>query len=303
MDYIPKFYKLKTLISSTKTGQVWIATEKKTHKMRVIKFINESLYRKEYKILKRVTKIKHPRLIRLKDIIAPKYIYSHISNIDFNPETKFVGFVFACYKMNLLNYVYNTKYLFYHQCYYLFQELALGVSILHSNQIAHLDLKLENVVLDDTNSPVIIDFGLATLDTFSYTSFCGSYSYVAPEIIKSAAYNPYLADIWSLGVLFYTIICREFPFNLDSFESIMPSSPETKISFLFDRICKQHIVYPDYLPLPVKHLFSHMLDRNPNTRYTISQVLSDPLFQYKWYPINDYPKYSSKKLRLSSNTI
>lgn len=303
MGYIPKYYTLKTLISSNKNGQVWIATKKDKNTLYIIKLINESLYRNEYRVLKRVTKINDPHLIHLRDIILPKYTYSHISNIDFNPETKFVGLVFPCYKMNLLNYVSNIKNISNHQCYYLFQELALGVSLLHSNRIAHLDLKLENVVLDDNNMPIIIDFGFAAADVVSHTSFCGSYSYVAPEVIKNIPYNPYKADIWSLGVLFYAIICQTFPFNIDSFESVMPSSPETKISFLFDRICKQQIVYPDYLPLSAKNLLSAMLDRNPSTRYDINQVLADPLFRYKWHPVKNLPKYNLNKLRLSSNTI
>ena len=79
----------------------------------------------------------------------------------------------------------------------------------------HRDIKLENVMIDSNNNVKIIDFGFSiTIPKDKKLSiFCGTPSYMAPEIIKRAPYSGYAADIWALGILLYTLLCGKFPFK------------------------------------------------------------------------------------------
>jgi 5'-AMP-activated protein kinase catalytic alpha subunit len=68
----------------------------------------------------------------------------------------------------------------------MFQQIILGIEYLHSQQVSHRDLKLENILLDEDYNVKIADFGLSNLmrdGIFLYTS-CGSPNYAAPELIE-----------------------------------------------------------------------------------------------------------------------
>lgn len=94
--------------------------------------------------------------------------------------------------------------------------------------------------------------------------FCGTPSYMAPEIVLCREYVGAPVDIWSLGVLLYAMLCGCFPFSA-------PSYPE-----LYKKIVKGRYRMPDSFPQSLKELLSRMLCTDPRRRYTISQVLFHP---------------------------
>lgn len=97
----------------------------------------------------------------------------------------------------------------------LFNDACRGVSYLHSKEIVHRDLKCENLLLCVNNRLKIADFGFSRIlrhDELSDT-FCGSSAYTAPEILQGKPYVGTEADIWSLGVILYIMICSSMPFR------------------------------------------------------------------------------------------
>jgi BR serine/threonine kinase len=89
-----------------------------------------------------------------------------------------------------------------------FRQVVYGVEYLHSLGICHRDLKSENVLLDLNYQVKISDFGLSKwIPEGTATEQCGSAHYMAPEVVAGGSYDPRKADIWSLGVIFYTLIC------------------------------------------------------------------------------------------------
>lgn len=85
---------------------------------------------------------------------------------------------------------------------------------LHSLGVAHRDIKPENILLDDRLQIKLIDFGLSNLyqGKEKLTTACGSPCYAAPEMLSQAEYDPKKADLWSCGIVLYTMLCGFLPF-------------------------------------------------------------------------------------------
>lgn len=98
-----------------------------------------------------------------------------------------------------------------------FRQTLDGVHYCHERLVAHRDLKLENLLLDRcTHDVKIIDFGFAAQVVCKDTklkAFCGTPSYMAPEIIKGDGYSGFAADIWALGVVLYAMLTGSLPFT------------------------------------------------------------------------------------------
>ena len=96
-----------------------------------------------------------------------------------------------------------------------FKQIMEGIKYCHSRCITHRDVKLENILLDHHGNIKIIDFGFSTCipNDKMIKIFCGTPSYMAPEIVNKTEYCGPPADIWALGVLFFTIISGCFPYR------------------------------------------------------------------------------------------
>lgn len=89
---------------------------------------------------------------------------------------------------------------------------------MHSKSVIHRDIKLDNILLDENFKCKICDFGVSrTMIKDKYiTEQCGTPAYLAPEIIQDMGYKNFSADIWSLGVLLYSLVTGKMPFKADS---------------------------------------------------------------------------------------
>jgi serine/threonine protein kinase len=90
-----------------------------------------------------------------------------------------------------------------------------GIRYCHNRSITHRDIKLENLLLDDDKNVKIIDFGFSTCipNDKRVKIFCGTPSYMAPEIVNKTEYCGPPADVWALGVLLFTMLCGCFPYR------------------------------------------------------------------------------------------
>lgn len=86
----------------------------------------------------------------------------------------------------------------------------------HIRNITHRDIKLENILLSEDHRQLkLIDFGFSTCipNEKKIKIFCGTPSYMAPEIVNKIEYSGPPADIWALGVLLYALLNGRFPFK------------------------------------------------------------------------------------------
>ena len=147
-------------------------------------------------------------------------------------------------------------------------EIVKGVRILHKKGIMHRDLNLENIFLKEGRC-VIGDFGSATMNEWSDTSWVGTPEYRAPEVFKARERFEYnkQADIWSIGVMFHEMVYGKRPYEGD-------------INQLLNIIEKEPYKAPQGLSISkdTKDLLIKMLVTNPRKRIKIEEVFQHQLF-------------------------
>lgn len=150
----------------------------------------------------------------------------------------------------------------------IFRKVVEVVEKLHDRNIIHRDLKLNNVVLNRVTSKVLItNFGLSKLLSSDSTLFYdqrGSPAYIAPEILSGKPYQGKPSDMWSLGVMLYTMIVGHFPF--------VDSSPQA----LFKKIKHAEFTFPPEKKISseTKGLIKSLLCLNPDERYSATETLT-----------------------------
>lgn len=146
----------------------------------------------------------------------------------------------------------------------IFSPIITALEYCHSQGISHRDIKFDNIIIDNYNNVKIIDFGFATWSTTKTTTFCGTPSYMAPEIVARREYFSPPTDVWACGVLLFGLLAGYFPFHGSSDQA------------LYNRIIKGTFVVPETLSAVARQLLYKMLHPDPSSRITANQVLEDP---------------------------
>lgn len=130
-----------------------------------------------------------------------------------------------------------------------FRQIIAGVDYIHSQGVCHRDIKCENILLDERFVVKLIDFGFAKCykdtpkssgqekletamsngstepsqkssslkkkekDSKLSETYCGSYAYASPEILKGIPYDPFLSDLWAMGCVLYAMVFGRLPFD------------------------------------------------------------------------------------------
>ena len=155
------------------------------------------------------------------------------------------------------------------QCYIV--QLIKALKYLHSHRVIHRDLKLGNLFLTEKMELKVGDFGLATKLDFEgerKRTVCGTPNYIAPEILDGKTGHSYEVDIWSLGVIIYTLIIGKPPF-------------ETRdVKTTYKRIKMNAYTFPEnaIISEAAKNLIGQILVLDPAKRPTLDQILTHDFF-------------------------
>ena len=98
----------------------------------------------------------------------------------------------------------------------IFKQVAESVAFLHGINTVHRDLKLDNILIEEgTRMVKVIDFGFSVIvaNHQRLKIFCGTPSYMSPEIVRKHEYDGKPVDMWALGVLLYVMLTGTFPFR------------------------------------------------------------------------------------------
>ena len=98
-------------------------------------------------------------------------------------------------------------------CGIIFQQVCKAIQILHRKRVVHMDIKPDNILIDSNNTPFLADFGSAAKipQGAKFRHATGTEEFAAPEVLAGEPYNPFPADIWSLGVLLYSMLTGKYP--------------------------------------------------------------------------------------------
>ena len=209
----------------------------------------------EINILKQLN---HINIMKLYEVIdSSKYLYLVLEYIN---------------GMSLLDLLKIEKfhYIEQHRALKLFLQIVKGISYCQSKNINHRDIKLENILVIKDDIVKIIDFGFAVKGSKdSYQKlFCGTPSYMSPEIVNKEKYIAQYSDVWSLGILLYAMLYGRFPFK---------AKDDKK---LFELINKAQIKFPDdiFVSENIKNLLQKILIVDPKLRPSPEEIINEIMF-------------------------
>ena len=214
-----------------------------------------STVKNEINILKQLN---HNNIMKLYEVInCPKYLYLVLEYIK---------------GISLLELIKSEKchYIEQNRAIKLFIQIVKAVSYCQSKNINHRDIKLENILILEDDTIKLIDFGFAvksSKDTYQKL-LCGTPSYMPPEIVNKEKYIAQYSDVWSLGVLLYTMLYGRFPFRAKEDEK------------LFKLINRCHVIFPDNIEVDayIKNLIKKIINFNPKLRPTPEEIINEILF-------------------------
>lgn len=151
-----------------------------------------------------------------------------------------------------------------------FRQIVSAVQYLHQKRIVHRDLKAENLLLDADMNIKIADFGFSNEFTpgNKLDTFCGSPPYAAPELFQGKKYDGPEVDVWSLGVILYTLVSGSLPFDGQNLKELR------------ERVLRGKYRIPFYMSTDCENLLKKFLVLNPTRRASLETIMKD-----KWMNI------------------
>ena len=250
----------KRKVGAGGVSDIYIATNKTDNIEYAVKVMPKELIEEQgltldiiYKEINVHERIFHPNIIRM---------YSHYEDneniycfLEYIPGTSLLGKI-------------KQKPLTEKEAYYYFHQAAIALMFCHENNLIHRDVKLENfLVHEHTNEVKLCDFGLVGVlnkeNPFRVT-ICGTFDYMAPEMIKEEPYNCGV-DVWALGIILYELIHGYCPFG--------SGIDETAI---FKNILQFNFHIDKEITNNCKDLLMKMIQPNEKERIVIQDVLKHP---------------------------
>lgn len=140
-----------------------------------------------------------------------------------------------------------------------FRQIVSAVQYCHQKKIIHRDLKAENLLLDSEMNIKIADFGFSNefIPGNKLDTFCGSPPYAAPELFQGKKYDGPEVDVWSLGVILYTLVSGSLPFDGSTLRELR------------ERVLRGKYRIPFYMSTDCENLLKKFLVLNPARRASL----------------------------------
>jgi polo-like kinase 1 len=142
---------------------------------------------------------------------------------------------------------------------------------LHSHRVIHRDLKIGNIFLNDKMAIKVGDFGLATKLEFEgerKRTICGTPNYIAPEVLDGKQGHSYEVDVWSFGVIVYTLLIGKPPFETSD------------VKTTYRRIRMNAYSFPEHVTISdsARSLITRILQNDPSKRPSLEDILAHDFF-------------------------
>ncbi|NXH74605.1 KCC1G kinase, partial [Hydrobates tethys] len=257
---IRKTFIFMEALGSGAFSEVFLVKQRSTGKLFALKCIKKSPLTRDSSLENEIAvlkKIKHENIVTLEDIYESTTHFYLVMQLVSGGEL---------FDRILERGVYTEK-----DASVVIHQVLTAVKYLHENGIVHRDLKPENLLYltPEENSKIMItDFGLSKMEQNGIMSTaCGTPGYVAPEVLAQKPYSK-AVDCWSIGVITYILLCGYPPFY------------EETESKLFEKIKEGYYEFEspfwDDISESAKDFIRHLLEKNPNKRFTCEEALRHP---------------------------
>ncbi|KAL1122453.1 hypothetical protein AAG570_002784, partial [Ranatra chinensis] len=210
--------------------------------------LEEDDLKKIFREIQILTKLRHPHIVRLYQVMETEKMIYLVTE-------------YAC-GGEIFDYLVKNGRISEIGACRIFHQIVAAVSYCHSRNVVHRDLKAENLLLDANMNIKLADFGFSNhfVCGEKLCTWCGSPPYAAPELFEGVQYDGPKADIWSLGVVLYVLVCGSLPFDGSTLHSL-----KKKVMVGKFRI-------PYFMSADCEHLIRHMLLVDPDRRLSIKQI-------------------------------
>ena len=219
--------------------------------------IQKGIYDRFEQELRLLQSFDHPNIVKLYDIVyTEKLIFLIMEN---------------CARGELFNYIVQSGVLADFQIKQFLRQIASALDYLHKRNIAHRDIKPENILLDAQTNCKLADFGLCheTMSNQLLMTPCGSPFYAPPEIVTNSPYDGKKGDMWSLGVVLFTMATGALPWT------------EMNQAQLIQQIIHADYVVPLTVSPDIRALIQELMSPNPSARPSPSDILALPWLEEK----------------------
>lgn len=205
-------------------------------------------------LVKLQAEIKIHRSLKHKHICEYKHFFEDKNNCYILLE--------LCHNQSMNELLKRRKRLTEPEVKYYLSQLLQSVLFMHQQNVIHRDLKLGNLFLDKQLRIKVGDFGLASKLSASdekRRTICGTPNYIAPEVIdgdKEKRGHSFEVDVWSMGVIFYTLLIGKPPYESKDVKST------------YQRILRNEYSFPSHIPISqdARDLIANMLQTRPDRR-------------------------------------
>jgi serine/threonine protein kinase len=261
-------YKLGRCISKTELSEVYLATNRKGKQV----------------VVKKISTIRvSAELIRNEVYAGKRLRHSHIVKMLDHFESGHYSYIVLEYikGKDLLQYMVDRdwKPMKDKEAKSLFKQLLQALIYSHKQGIVHHDIKLENVLLNSKKEKVkLIDFGLCepvTDCTKLSQRWCGSFDYVSPEILQKIPYSGCKSDVFSLGVILFSMLFSQLPFDFKErvHEVVYRNRPHPSLKF---PVRDEETNIEFQVNELAKDLLTKMLEPDPKNRISLEDIPKHP---------------------------
>lgn len=249
-------YRLIKTIGKGNFAKVKLAKHIPTGKEVAIKIIdktqlNPSSLQKVYREVKIMKLLDHPNIVKLFEVIE-------------TDKTLYLAMEYAS-GGEVFDYLVAHGRMKEKEARAKFRQIVSAVQYCHQKRVVHRDLKAENLLLDKDLNIKIADFGFSNEFTLGckLDTFCGSPPYAAPELFQGKKYDGPEVDVWSLGVILYTLVSGSLPFDGQNLKELR------------ERVLRGKYRIPFYMSTDCENLLKRFLMLNPAKRAMLETIMKD----------------------------
>jgi polo-like kinase 1 len=229
-----------------------------TKKISAAKVIAKSSLTKSRAKQKLMSEIKIHRSLHHNNIVGFEHFFEDSENVYITLE--------LCSNQTLNELIRRRKRLHELEAKCYIVQIISALKYLHAHRIIHRDLKLGNLFVSAKMELKIGDFGLATkleFDGERKRTICGTPNYIAPEILEAKQGHSYEVDVWSLGVILYTMLIGKPPFETSD------------VKTTYRRIRMNAYTFPEHVHISesAKDMITKILTNDPAKRPTLDELL------------------------------